>query len=101
MTLAKLGGNKSLKILLPRFQALYSVFEIVDFFNMLPVNFVSDDEVMKQLLRETPQGLIKFQIYSKKDEQRFADRRLNRVKNKNAIPLGPWAHTVIEGLFNE
>lgn len=97
MTLAKLGGNKSLKILLPRFQALYSVFEIVDFFNMLPVNFVSDDEVMKQLLRETPQGLIKFQIYSKKDEQRFADRRLNRVKNKNAIPLGPWAHTVIEG----
>lgn len=68
---------------------------------MLPVNFVSDDEVMKQLLRETPQGLIKFQIYSKKDEQRFADRRLNRVKNKNAIPLGPWAHTVIEGLFNE
>lgn len=32
MTLAKLGGNKSLKILLPRFQALYSVFEIVDFF---------------------------------------------------------------------
>lgn len=68
---------------------------------MLPVNFVSDDEVMKQLLRETPQGLIKFQIYSKKDEQRFADRRLNRVKNKNAIPLGPWAHTVIEGFFNE
>ncbi|XP_058956798.2 cation channel sperm-associated protein 2-like isoform X1 [Pocillopora verrucosa] len=59
-------------------------------------NEVTDDEVMKQLLRETPQGLIKFQIYSKKDEQRFADRRLNRVKNKNAIPLGPWAHTVIE-----
>ncbi|CAH3138853.1 unnamed protein product [Pocillopora meandrina] len=59
-------------------------------------NEITDDEVMKQLLRETPQGLIKFQIYSKKDEQRFADRRLNRVKNKNAIPLGPWAHTVIE-----
>lgn len=71
------------------------------FLNRFPVNFVSDDEVMKQLLRETPQGLIKFQIYSKKDEQRFVDRRLNRVKNKNAIPLGPWAHTVIEGLFNE
>ena len=52
---------------------------------------------MKQLLRETPQGLIKFQMYSKKDEQRYTDRRLNRVKNKNAIPLGPWAHTVIEG----
>ncbi|PFX34971.1 Cation channel sperm-associated protein 2 [Stylophora pistillata] len=59
-------------------------------------NEITDDEVMKQLLRETPQGLIKFQVYSKKDEQRFTDRRLNRVKNKNAIPLGPWAHTVIE-----
>lgn len=54
---------------------------------------------MKQLLRETPQGLIKFQMYSssKKDEQRFKDRRLNRIKNKNTIPLGPWAHTVVEG----
>ena len=52
---------------------------------------------MKQLLRETPQGLIKFQMYTKKDEQRFTDRRLNRIKNKNTIPLGPWAHTVIEG----
>ncbi|XP_078367481.1 cation channel sperm-associated protein 2-like isoform X1 [Oculina patagonica] len=59
-------------------------------------NEITDDEVMKQLLRESPQGLIKFQMYSKKDEQRFTDRRLNRVKNKNAIPLGPWAHTVIE-----
>ena len=58
----------------------------------------TDDEVMKQLLRETPQGLIKFQMYSKKDEQRFSDRRLNRVKNKNSIPLGPWAHTIIEGM---
>ena len=59
-----------------------------------------DDDVMKQLLRETPQGLIKFQMYSKKDEQRFTDRRLNRIKNKNTIPLGPWAHTVIEGTIN-
>ncbi|XP_068752581.1 cation channel sperm-associated protein 2-like [Montipora capricornis] len=59
-------------------------------------NEVTDDDVMKQLLRETPQGLIKFQMYSKKDEQRFTDRRLNRIKNKNTIPLGPWAHTVIE-----
>ena len=66
-----------------------------------------DDEVMKQLLRETPQGLIKFQMYSKKDEQKhldeehFADRRLNRVKTKNVIPLGPWAHTVMEGMWFE
>ena len=61
--------------------------------------YVLDDDVMKQLLRETPQGLIKFQMYSssKKDEQRFKDRRLNRIKNKNTIPLGPWAHTVVEG----
>lgn len=39
MTLAKLGGNKSLKILLPRFQALYSVFEIVDFFKYVARKF--------------------------------------------------------------
>lgn len=50
---------------------------------------------MHKLLKETPQGLVKFQLYSKKDEQRFHDRRLNRVKNKNSIPLGPWAHTVV------
>ncbi|KAK3733236.1 hypothetical protein QZH41_002002 [Actinostola sp. cb2023] len=50
---------------------------------------------MDALLKDSPQGLIKFQLYSKKDEQRFHDRRLNRVKNKNSIPLGPWAHTVV------
>lgn len=65
---------------------------------MTSLDLISDDEVMKQLLRESPQGLIKFQMYTKKDEQRFTDRRLNRVKNKNTIPLGPWAHTVIEGI---
>ena len=52
---------------------------------------------MTKLLKECPQGLIKFQMYSKKDEQRFTDRRLNRIKNKNTIPLGPWAHTIVEG----
>lgn len=56
---------------------------------------------MEKLLKESPQGLVKFQLYSKKDEQRFHDRRLNRVKNKNSIPLGPWAHTVVVSKFNE
>ncbi|XP_048584229.1 cation channel sperm-associated protein 2 isoform X2 [Nematostella vectensis] len=59
-------------------------------------NEIVDDAAMDDLLRENPQGLIKFQMYSKKDEQKFHDRRLNRVKNKNSIPLGPWAHTVVE-----
>ena len=52
---------------------------------------------MNKMLKESPQGLIKFQMYSKKEEQKFGDRRLNRLKNKNSIPLGPWAHTVVEG----
>ncbi|EDO37246.1 predicted protein [Nematostella vectensis] len=63
-------------------------------------NEIVDDAAMDDLLRENPQGLIKFQMYSKKDEQKFHDRRLNRVKNKNSIPLGPWAHTVVEGQHN-
>ncbi|KXJ25905.1 Cation channel sperm-associated protein 2 [Exaiptasia diaphana] len=58
-------------------------------------NEILDDAVMEKLLKESPLGLVKFQLYSKKDEQRFHDRRLNRVKNKNSIPLGPWAHTVV------
>ncbi|XP_020904901.1 cation channel sperm-associated protein 2 [Exaiptasia diaphana] len=66
-------------------------------------NEILDDAVMEKLLKESPLGLVKFQLYSKKDEQRFHDRRLNRVKNKNSIPLGPWAHTVVvskSNLFN-
>lgn len=55
---------------------------------------------MHSLLKDNPQGLIKFQLYTKKDEQRFHDRRLNRVKNKNRIPLGPWAHTVVVSEYN-
>jgi hypothetical protein len=58
-------------------------------------DYFKDESVMESLLKESPQGLVKFQLYTKKDEQRFHDRRLNRVKNKNSIPLGPWAHTVV------
>lgn len=62
---------------------------------MLILSF-AEDEVMYKLLKESPHALIKFQMYSKKEEQKFGDRRLNRLKNKNSIPLGPWAHTVVE-----
>ena len=51
---------------------------------------------MDKLLKESPFSLVKFQVHSKRDEMKFNDRRLNRVRNKNRIPFGPWARSVTE-----
>ena len=48
------------------------------------------------MLKENPHGLVKFQVYSTKGESTYEDRRLNRVKTKNAIPFGPWAKMIVE-----
>ena len=59
--------------------------------------YVSPDPViMEKLLKESPHSLVKFQVCAKREEIMFNDRRLNRVRNKNRIPFGPWAHSVIE-----
>ena len=51
---------------------------------------------MDKMLKENPHGLVKFQVYSTKGETTYEDRRLNRVKTKNAIPFGPWAKMIVE-----
>ena len=54
---------------------------------------------MEKLLKESPFSLVKFQVYAKRDEMKFNDRRLNRVRNKNRIPFGPWARSVAESVL--
>ena len=54
---------------------------------------------MDKLLKESPFSLVKFQVYSKREEMKFNDRRLNRVRNKNRIPFGPWARTVADSTY--
>ncbi|XP_066932712.1 cation channel sperm-associated protein 2-like isoform X1 [Clytia hemisphaerica] len=56
-------------------------------------------ELMDKMLKENPHGLVKFQVYSTKGESTYEDRRLNRVKTKNAIPFGPWAKMIVENQF--
>ena len=57
-----------------------------------------DPDIMDKLLKESPFSLVKFQVYSKRKDMKYNDRRLNRVRNKNKIPFGPWARTVTESM---
>jgi len=54
---------------------------------------------MAKMLKEHPHSLVKFQVYSTKGETTYEDRRLNRVKTKNAIPFGPWAKMIVESIL--
>ena len=58
-----------------------------------------DPVIMEKLLKESPFSLVKFQVYAKREEMKFNDRRLNRVRNKNRIPFGPWARSVTESVY--
>ncbi|XP_038076596.1 cation channel sperm-associated protein 2-like [Patiria miniata] len=63
-------------------------------------DFTDKLQVQKMML-DNPAGLVKFQVYSSKDEVgkvTKADRRKNRVRNKNSKnpPLNIWAHFVLE-----
>lgn len=58
-------------------------------------NEIQDPEIMDKLLKESPFSLVKFQV-SRREEIKFNDRRLNRVRNKSRIPFGPWARSVAE-----
>ena len=58
-----------------------------------------DPVIMEKLLKESPFSLVKFQVYAKREEMKFNDRRLNRVRNKNRIPFGPWARNVTESVY--
>ncbi|KAJ8029473.1 Cation channel sperm-associated protein 2 [Holothuria leucospilota] len=55
---------------------------------------------MDRMMLDNPHGLVKFQVYSRKEpgEVSSSDRRRNRVKNKNSKnpPLDLWAHFVLQ-----
>ncbi|XP_028399254.1 LOW QUALITY PROTEIN: cation channel sperm-associated protein 2-like [Dendronephthya gigantea] len=59
-------------------------------------NEIQNPEIMEKMLKESPHSLVKFQVIAKREELKFTDRRLNRVRNKNRIPFGPWARSVTE-----
>lgn len=58
-----------------------------------------------KMMLENPHGLVKFQVYSRKEpgEVSPSDRRRNRVKNKNSKnpPLDIWAHYVLENILSQ
>ncbi len=50
-----------------------------------------------------PTGLVRFQVYSNKDEKRIVtDRRHTRVNTKSAYrpPLDIWAHWIVESILD-
>ena len=67
---------------------------------MFILSVLDSEELMDKMLKENPHGLVKFQVYSTKEETTYEDRRLNRVKTKNAIPFGPWAKMIVESNFH-
>ncbi|XP_072166892.1 cation channel sperm-associated protein 2-like isoform X1 [Diadema setosum] len=62
----------------------------------------SEEDTVKKMMVDNPHGLVKFQVYSRKDSTAEMvsrnDRRKNRVRNKNSKnpPLDMWAHYVLE-----
>ncbi len=62
-------------------------------------SFFLDDTSMSDMMRNFPNALVKFELYSHSEEMRYRDKRLNRIKTKNTIPLGPWAKQVVEGIL--
>eukprot|EP00735_Rhodelphis_limneticus_P014542 TRINITY_DN8580_c0_g1::TRINITY_DN8580_c0_g1_i1::g.8615::m.8615 TRINITY_DN8580_c0_g1::TRINITY_DN8580_c0_g1_i1::g.8615 ORF type:complete len:733 (+),score=135.83,sp/A2ARP9/CTSR2_MOUSE/35.24/1e-54,Ion_trans/PF00520.26/2.2e-29,RhoGAP/PF00620.22/0.035,RhoGAP/PF00620.22/1e+03,DUF1018/PF06252.7/12,DUF1018/PF06252.7/8.2 TRINITY_DN8580_c0_g1_i1:22-2220(+) len=65
-------------------------------------DIIMEPELFKNILRETPQQLIKFKLFKRtadmverKKKQARADRRLARVKNINSVPIGVWANWVV------
>ncbi|XP_065060530.1 cation channel sperm-associated protein 2-like isoform X2 [Rhopilema esculentum] len=57
---------------------------------------VKNNSGMKDMMRSCPNALVKFQVYNKENDATYADKRLNRIKTKNTIPLGPWAKMIVE-----
>ena len=56
---------------------------------------------MNEMMRTCSNALVKFQVYDRGEDATYADKRLNRIKTKNTIPMGPWAKMVVESiLFN-
>ena len=60
---------------------------------------ILDDKNMHEMMRNSPNALVKFEVYSKNEVMKYTDKRLNRIKTKNAIPLGPWAKMVVESIL--
>ncbi|ORX49236.1 hypothetical protein BCR36DRAFT_353614 [Piromyces finnis] len=61
-------------------------------------NDLSDPKVLKKILIEHPNHLIKFQPFKRIQEKSKGskiDRRLTRIKNLKNIPLGAWANWLI------
>ena len=60
---------------------------------------IIDNSGMKDMMRSCPNALVKFQVYNKENDATYADKRLNRIKTKNTIPMGPWAKMIVEGIL--
>eukprot|EP00833_Pecoramyces_ruminatium_P003706 jgi/Orpsp1_1/1177738/evm.model.c7180000062631.2 len=64
-------------------------------------NDLSDPKVLKKILIEHPNHLIKFQPFKRiqqKSKSSKIDRRLTRIKNLKHLPLGAWANWLINKL---
>ena len=57
---------------------------------------------LEKVLLENPEQMIKFKVYKREEIEEIdadVDRRLNRVKNQNKLPLGVWASWVVESIL--
>lgn len=64
--------------------------------------FYTESGTLDKVLLDTPEQMIKFKVY-KRDEigevDCQVDRRLNRVKNQNKLPVGVWASWIVESIL--
>eukprot|EP00163_Fabomonas_tropica_P029382 TRINITY_DN626_c0_g1_i17.p1 TRINITY_DN626_c0_g1~~TRINITY_DN626_c0_g1_i17.p1 ORF type:complete len:136 (-),score=0.57 TRINITY_DN626_c0_g1_i17:539-946(-) len=60
----------------------------------------SEPERFKRMLREAPGQLIKFKLFKRyaimHQGQQEKDKRLTRIRNINTLPIGVWAHWLIQ-----
>lgn len=62
--------------------------------------FLPDPQILEKVLLENPDQMVKFKVYQREvlPDASIIDRRLTRVKNKNRLPVGVWAHWVVESI---
>lgn len=70
------------------------------FYVICYIIFLSDPQILEKILLENPDQMVKFKAYQREalPDASIIDRRLTRVKNKNRLPVGVWAHWVVESI---
>ena len=77
-----------------------SVFLILKYNYVILFKTFTDSTILENLLADAPDQAIKFKVYKREQIPEITiDRRLTRVRNQNRLPIGVWAHWIVESIL--